>query len=207
MKKIIIPAVVAIFTFANSYAVDLPSGNYTLDKSHASLTFSVNHLGFSRYVAQFKSFDAKLALDPAHPEKARVEAVIDLRSLALPSPPTGFVDELLGKKWLDAGTSPQITFRSTKIEMLGDNKALITGDLTLHGVTRPVGLEATFNGGYKGIPNMDPNARIGFSARTTFKRSDFGISYGLPEPGSNMGVSDDVNVVIETEFTGPALAK
>jgi polyisoprenoid-binding protein YceI len=78
----------------------------------------------------------------------------------------------------------------------------ITGDLTLHGVTKPVVLEATFNGGYAGHP-MDPHARIGFSARGTFNRSDFGMVYGIPAPGTTMGVSDAVNVTIEAEFSGP----
>lgn len=80
----------------------------------------------------------------------------------------------------------------------------VRGDLTLHGVTRPIVLEATFNGGYAGHP-MDPNARIGFSAQGTLKRSEFGIAQGIPAPGTTMGVSDEVNVVIEAEFTGPPL--
>jgi polyisoprenoid-binding protein YceI len=79
----------------------------------------------------------------------------------------------------------------------------ITGDLTLHGVTKPVVLDATLNGGYAGHP-MDPNARIGFSARGAFNRGDFGIAYGIPAPGTTMGVSDRVEVTIETEFSGPA---
>jgi polyisoprenoid-binding protein YceI len=66
-------------------------------------------------------------------------------------------------------------------------------------------LEATFNGGYAGHP-MDPHARIGFSAHGTFKRSEFGIGYGVPAPGTTMGVSDAVEVTIETEFSGPPLA-
>ena len=80
----------------------------------------------------------------------------------------------------------------------------VRGDLTLQGVTRPIVLEATFNGGYAGHP-MDPNARIGFSAQGTLKRSEFGIAQGIPAPGTTMGVSDEVNVVIEAEFTGPLL--
>ena len=80
----------------------------------------------------------------------------------------------------------------------------VRGDLTLHGVTRPIVLEATFNGGYAGHP-MDPNARIGFSAQGTLKRSEFGRAQGIPAPGTTMGVSDEVNVVIEAEFTGPPL--
>jgi polyisoprenoid-binding protein YceI len=87
--------------------------------------------------------------------------------------------------------------------MTGPDTAKITGDLTLHGVTKPITLDAKFNGGYAG--NMyDPSARIGFSANGVFKRSDFGITIGIPAPGTNMGVFDDVSVAIETEFSGPA---
>jgi polyisoprenoid-binding protein YceI len=64
-------------------------------------------------------------------------------------------------------------------------------------------LEASFNGGYAGHP-MDPHARIGFSAHGVFKRSDFGISAGIPALGTTMGVGDEVNVTIEAEFSGPA---
>ena len=187
-------------------APQVPAGDYRLDKSHASLTFTVNHLGFSHYTAQFTAFDAKLKFDPANPAAATLEASIDPRSLDLPAPPAGFKAELTGPSWLDAAKYPAITFRATKVEVTGANTARITGDFTLHGVTRPVVLEATFNGGYAGHP-MDPHARIGFSAHGTFKRSEFGIGYGVPAPGTTMGVSDAVEVSIETEFSGPPLAK
>lgn len=169
--------------------------------------FKVNHIGFSNYTGQFASFDAKLKLDPAKPQNASVEATIDPTSIVIPAPPAGFKEELIGAKWLDAGAFPKITFRSTKVEVLKGNKARITGDLTLHGVTKPVVLNATFNGGYKGMPQFDPNARVGFSAEGVFNRSDFGVAYGIPEKGTTMGVSDAVTFQIEAEFNGPALAQ
>jgi polyisoprenoid-binding protein YceI len=182
----------------------VPAGAYTLDKSHASMTFKVNHLGFSNYTARFASFDARLQFDPATPAAASVEATIDANSLELPSPPAGFTETLKGAQWLDTAKYPTITFKSTKVEPGADNKARITGDFTLHGVTKPVTLDATFNGGYAGHP-LDPNARIGFSAEGTFRRSDFGIAYGIPAPGTTMGVGDEIAVTIEAEFSGPAL--
>jgi polyisoprenoid-binding protein YceI len=184
---------------------DVPAGDYKLDPYHATLEFKVGHLGFSHYTARFTDFDAKLKFDPAHPETSTVEATIDPKSLFLPRPPAGFKDELTGKGWLETAQFPAITFRSTKVEVTGANTAKVTGDLTLHGVTKPVVLETTFNGGYVGHP-MDPHARIGFSAHGVFKRSDFGIAYGVPAPGSTMGVSDEVDVSIEAEFSGPPLA-
>ncbi len=184
--------------------INVPAGAYTLDKSHASLTFRVNHLGFSHYTAQFKTFDAQLQFDPANLAASTVTATVDPRSLDLDNPPPGFVDELLGAQWLDAAKFPDMTFKSTKLETIDANKVRITGDFTLHGVTKPVVLEATFNGGYAGHP-MDPHARIGFSARGTLNRSEFGIAYGIPAPGTTMGVSDAVEILIEAEFTGPPL--
>ncbi|WP_165185384.1 YceI family protein [Caulobacter soli] len=181
----------------------VPAGDYTLDPTHASLEFKVNHLGFSHYTARFTTFDAKLKFDPANPSASSVEATIDPKSLLLNAPPAGFKDELTGKNWLDAGQYPTITFRSTKVEVTGANTAKITGDFTLHGVTKPVVLDATFNGGYEGF-SMDPHARVGFSAHGTFKRSDFGVAAGIPAPGTTMGVSDAVEFSIETEFSGPA---
>lgn len=182
---------------------DLPAGEYTLDKTHADLSFKINHLGFSWYTARFSDFDAKLTLDPKAVESAHIEASIKTSSLLLPAPPEGFTQELLGDKWLDAAKYPAITFRSTKVAKTGEDTADVTGDLTLHGVTKPVTLKARFNGGYTGFPPMDPNARIGFSLTGNFKRSDFGVVAGLPQPGSTMGVGDEVQVAIEAEMTKP----
>lgn len=209
----LITAIILSLTFATANAApvaaktDLPAGEYKLDKSHSSIVFAVSHIGFSQYTMQFKTFDAKLNLDPAKPQNAKIEVTIDPLSLDIPAPPAGFKDELLGEKWLDTKANPKITFKSTKIELMGEKTAKITGDLTLHGVTKPIVLNAVFNGGYNGLPDLDPNARVGFSAMGKFKRSDFGISYAIPAPGTTMGVGDEVSVVIETEFSGPALKK
>ncbi len=182
----------------------LPAGDYTLDPYHASLTFKVNHLGFSTYTSQFRTFTADLKLDPANPETASVKAVVDLSSLAIPTPPAGFLEELLGDQWLGAAITPQLIFESTSLSKTGPATADITGNLTIKGITKPVVVHATFNGGYEGHP-QDPAARVGFSAHGVLKRSDFGIAFGIPAPGSTMGVSDEVEFEIETEFTGPAL--
>jgi polyisoprenoid-binding protein YceI len=180
-----------------------PSGAYTLDQTHASLIVRVNHLGFSNYTARFESWDAQLQLDTAAPEKSLISVTIDPRSINGDGAPAGFVDIMRGPEFLDAAQYPEIAFRSTDVERTGPNTARITGDLTLHGVTKPVTLEARFNGGYEGF-QLDPNGRVGFSARATFNRSDFGMGYGIPPEGTNMGVSDQVEVIVETEFTGPA---
>jgi polyisoprenoid-binding protein YceI len=81
----------------------------------------------------------------------------------------------------------------------------MTTHAKLRGVTRPLMLTAIFNGGYAGMPNMDPHARVGFSAHGSFKRSDFGMAFGVPAAGTTMGVGDLIDFSIEAEFTGPAL--
>jgi len=199
------PASATLPATAAPAKIDVPAGAYTLDKPHSTLTFHVSHMGFSNYVARFTGLDAQLQFDPADQGAASLSVTVDPRSLDLNNPPPGFADELRGPNWLDAAKYPQMTYRSTAVEVTGPNALRITGDLTLHGATHPVVLDATFNGGYAGHP-MDPHARIGFSAHGTFKRSDFGIAYGVPAPGTTMGVSDAVQVVIETEFSGPAWA-
>jgi len=178
-----------------------PPGAYVMDKAHTSVTFRVSHMGFSRYTARFSKVDGRLKFDPAAPASMAVQASIDPQSLELNAPPPGFHDQLMGKSFFEAAKFPTMTFKSTKVQVTGANTAKVTGDLTLHGVTKPVTLDVTYNGGYP--PNaMDPGgARVGFSAHGVLKRSAFGMGFGVPAPGSNMGVGDDVEVMIETEFS------
>ena len=183
----------------------VPAGDYVLDKSHSTLVFRVSHLGFSWYTASFADFDVDLAYDPAHPRQADLRVEVDVRSLQLPSPPPGFRDTLLGPVWFDAEAHPRMTFRSTSIEAGEDGALSVTGDLALKGKTRPVTLAVMFNGGYRGMADLDPQARAGFSARGTVRRSDFGMALGVPPEGSSFGVGDAVELVIETELTGPPL--
>ncbi len=184
-------------------AVDVPKGIYTLDPPHASLVFKVNHLGFSNYTARFSKFDAKLTIDPKRPAKAQLSATIDPRSLELNAPPAGFLDQLMGEQFFDAAKYPEMTFKSTKVSLTNIDTAEVTGNLTLHGQTHPVTMHVKFNGGYPGM-QMDPHARIGFSAEGELKRSDFGMGFGVPAPGTKFGVGDEVSFAIEAEFTGPA---
>jgi len=188
---------------SNPVAALLPAGDYKLDKSHASLIFRVNHLGFSNYTARFKRFDADLYFNPKKPTKSKIVAVIDPTSIETDYPDAKTLDfnaELYGEKWLDAAKFAQIKFRSKKIEMINSDSARIIGELSLHGIKKKIVLEAKFNGGYVGHP-YDPNPRIGFSAKGFLNRSDFGISYGIPTQGSKMGVSDRVEFILEVEFS------
>lgn len=188
--------------------VDVPAGTYTIDQAHTSVLFRVDHMTFSKYTARFKKASAQLQFDPKNLAASSVEVNVEAKSLETDYPNAAQFDfnaQLLSEEVLDAARHPQITFRSTRVEVTGPRTMRIHGDLTLRGVSRPMTLEARFNGGYVGHA-MEPNARVGFSAHGTLKRSEFGIDFGIPKPGSVMGVSDAVEVIVETEFTGPPWA-
>jgi polyisoprenoid-binding protein YceI len=180
----------------------VPAGAYTLDKSHASLVFRVDHLGFSKFTGRFTRYDASLQFDPSKLAASRVTVTIDPRSIHSDNAPEGFLDALAGSDWLNAAAFPEMKFVSQRVETTSANHFRVHGDLTIHGVSKPMVLEASYNGGYASHP-FDPQARVGFSATGTFKRSDFGVAYGVPAPGSTFGVADEVSVVLEAEFTGP----
>jgi polyisoprenoid-binding protein YceI len=183
-----------------------PAGAYKLDKAHASLVLRISHMGFSTYTTRFSRFDADLKLDPRNLSASSVVTIIDASSFEMDAAPKMCLDIAKGPQLLDTAKFPQIVFKSEKVRVTGAKSMEISGTLTLHGVTRPTVLVATFNGGYAGMPNLDPQARVGFSAHGAFKRSDFGIGYGVPAPGTTVGVGDLVDFSIEAEFTGPPLA-
>lgn len=211
LRALILSAVLAAPALAQE-EMDLgspPAGTYRPDPAHTRLWFIVDHLGFSRYMALFTKVDATLQFDPDHPEAMSVTATVDVRSLETHNPAKdyNFNEIVAGEDLLNAPAHPEATFVSTKVELTGANTANVTGDLTLNGVTKPVTFAATYNGGWGHMP-MDPmGARAGFSLATTIKRSDFGIDFGIPEPGSKMGVGDAVQIFIETEMTNPDAPK
>jgi polyisoprenoid-binding protein YceI len=183
----------------------VPQGSYEIDKAHTSLLFKVNHLGFSTFTGRFTRVNAKLAFNPRNLADSSVNVSIDPKSISTDNAPEGFLNELAGQMFLDAEKYPEMKFTSRSVEDAGNGNFRIRGELTLHGVTRPLTLEGRYNGGYAGHP-YDPHARVGFSARGTLKRSEFGISLGIPSAENHFfGVGDEVQVQLETEFSGPPL--
>ena len=124
---------------------------------------------------RFIRFDVDLTFDPRDLPASKVVTTIDASSFEMDAAPQMCLDIMKGPQMLDTTKFPQIVFKSEGIRMTGAKSMEISGTLTLHGVTRPTVLVATYNGGYAGMPNMDPQARVGFSAHGSFKRSDFGI--------------------------------
>lgn len=165
------------------------SGTYKVDTGHTQVLFTVMHLGISKYTGQFTQPTGTLVLDTADPSKSKVEVtfMIDKVSTTVPA-----LDAHLKRAdFFDMEKFPEGKFVSTSVKANGKN-ATITGNLTLRGVTKPVTLNATFTGG--GPHPMSKKPNVGFSATTTVKRSEFGISYGIPM------VSDDVALVINAAF-------
>jgi polyisoprenoid-binding protein YceI len=188
----------ALTAESNLVSIDqIPAGVYASDPTHTSLTWKVNHLGLSNYTARFTKVDAEVTLDPADITKSTVKATIDPASVRTDFVPNDKVDfdKKLGTSadWFNAEKFPSITFTSTKIEKTGDKTAKIHGDLTFLGVTKPVALDATFNGAYVSKPFGNMPA-FGVSATTQIKRSEWGFGTYVPTIG------DDVQIAIELEF-------
>jgi polyisoprenoid-binding protein YceI len=168
----------------------LPGGAYRLDPEHASLLFKLDHFGFSELVGRFDRFDASLDFDPAKPEEARLTVLVDVASIDLNLPK--FEQDLRGPDWFDVQRFPQARFESRAIGITGASTGRITGDLTLHGVTAPVTLEVTFNGGADSL--LTGRYTLGFAANGMLSRSAFGLGGYAP------AVGDEVTLEIHAEF-------
>jgi polyisoprenoid-binding protein YceI len=166
------------------------AGTYTLDPGHTQVVFSWNHFGYSNPTAQFGKVEGTLEYDQANPTKASVEVKIPLASVNSNVPK---LDEHLQKdEFFDSAKYPDATFKSTNVEKgAGKDKLKVTGNLTLHGVTKPVVLDVTVN--KVGEHPMRKAPAAGFEASTTLKRSDFGISKYVPM------VSDEIKIHITSE--------
>ncbi|MGH6978650.1 MAG: YceI family protein [Brevundimonas sp.] len=170
---------------------EVRAGAYALDSDHGKITWSVSHMGFSTYYGQFVNVQAALNLDPANPSASTLTATIPLTDVASNS--DGLNGHLQTPDFFDTANHPTATFRSTRIviDPSDPTEADVHGELTLRGVTKPVVMEVEFN---QAGPSMGGAYRVGFDGEATVKRSEFGISYGVPMLG------DDVKLHIEGEF-------
>lgn len=166
------------------------AGSYKVDSNHTQVWFEINHLGFSEYSGMFVEPTGSLTLDPAKPSAAKVDIAFPIAKVR--TTVAALDAHLKTADFFDAEKFPEGRFTSTKIVAKG-NAATIWGNLTLHGVTKPVILNARFVGaGTMAMPGAKLN--IGFQATTTVKRSDFGISMGIPMVG------DQVKLTINAAF-------
>lgn len=169
-----------------AYAAD----KFLLDASHASVLFSISHLGFSKTYGRFNSVEGAFTLDADAPEKSSVVVTLDAASIDTNHKERD--EHLRGKDFFDTAQYPNLIYKSTSVTRTGENSATVTGDLTMHGVTKPVPLEVTLN--KTGPHPRDATKTVaGFSARGALKRSDFGMTYGVPVLG------DEVELIIDVE--------
>ena len=178
---------------ATAFAAQAAPVSYKLDPGHTMVLFSWSHFGFSNPTANLGLGEGTLVFDAADPAKSSVQVTLPLAKL---DTHVSALDEHLKKPdFFDADKYPTITFKSTKVQAVGGNKYKVTGDLTVHGVTKPVVLDATLN--KSGEHPMLKTQSVGFDASTTLKRSDFGMGAYVPN------VSDEIKVRITTEGSVP----
>lgn len=163
------------------------------DKAHSQLVFSVKHLGVSTVSGTFNDFDATIKADKADYSDAVIEltgkiASIDTRIEARDN-------HLKSADFFDAAQYPTFTFTSTAVKAKKKGNLEVLGNLTLHGITKPVTLTLKYNGTVENP--MSKAQTIGFDAETTIKRSDFGIGGNFPE----LVISDAVTIKASGEFT------
>lgn len=187
-KKILLSSLIAVsVTLANS-TFAAPE-TFQLDPSHTYVLWEINHLGFSTQVGKWYIASGTLVIDKDKPANSKVDAEINIDTL---STGLGELDEhLKGENFLDVAKFPTATFKSDKVTVTGKKTAKVNGMLTLHGVSKPVVLNVTFN--KEGVSPVSENYTMGFAATTNIKRSDFGIKTFLPVLG------DEVKIQIGAE--------
>ena len=190
MNKITLLALLSALLIAHSvFAAD----TFVFDKVHSTIGFQVRHL-FSKVPGKFDDFSGQIQLDEANPEQSSVEVTINTASVD-----TGVKmrdDDLRSPNFFDAKNFPEITFKSTSVKRTGENTADVTGNLSMHGVTKEVVLKVELLG--KGA-GMKPGSIVsGWDAGTALKRSDFGLSWNKVIEGTQV-VGDDVQIELHIE--------
>jgi polyisoprenoid-binding protein YceI len=174
-------------------AVHADPVRYDLDPNHTQVEFSWNHFGFSNITGRFDKVEGNFQFDPADPTRSSIDVTIPIASI---DTGVGALDEhLQGADFFDAAQFPVATFKSSKVERVDADSLKVSGDLTIHGVSKPAVLDVTIN--KVGEHPMAGRAAAGFDAKTTIKRSDFGINKYVPN------VSDDIVIAITSETMVP----
>jgi polyisoprenoid-binding protein YceI len=172
-------------------SLNVPAATYTIDPKHTQILFSIRHMGLSTFFGRFGHVTGSLNFDPAAPEKSTLTAQIDMTNIQTH---VDALDKELSS-FFHADKFPTATFLATRSVKTGTNTGTVEGNLTIAGVTKPVTLNVTFNGGRNSPFPLQPY-RIGFDATTMVKRSDFGLTHTM---WSGL-VSDDVTLWIECEL-------
>jgi polyisoprenoid-binding protein YceI len=180
---------VAAFAATQLFAAD----SYTVDKVHSDVTFQVRHF-VSKVRGNFNNFEGTILIDEAKPEASSV--VFTIKAASINTNNEGRDKHLNSADFFDTATYPEITFKSTKIATAGKDKYDVTGNFTMHGVTKEITLPVAYLGSVK-----DPRGseRAGFELSTTLNRKDYGVNYNKTLDNGSLMLSDDVAVTISLE--------
>jgi polyisoprenoid-binding protein YceI len=165
---------------------------WKIDPNHSASQFSVKHLGISTVRGVFQKTSGTVAYDPSDLSKTQIDVTIDAASVDTRVQMRD--NDLRSDHFLDVAKYPNITFKSTRVEQAGPGKMKVTGDLTIHGVTKPVVLDVE---GPSPPTNAMGGLRMGAEATTKINRKDFGVN------GAPGVVGDDVQITLDVEMTAP----
>jgi polyisoprenoid-binding protein YceI len=161
---------------------DLRPGTYQSEPYHTQVVFSILHFGITNYYGMFAGASGTLELDPAKLADSKLNVSVAVASIS--TTVSVLTEELKGREWFDAAHFPVATFVSTAVVPTGRNSARVSGDLTLHGVTKPIVLSVQLVGA--SINPLSKAYSVGFEASGTIRRADFGINTDLPAVGDEV---------------------
>ena len=172
------------------------------EPGHTAAEFCARHMMVTHVRGHFKNVHGKLIFDPLHPRDSRVEVHIDAKTLWTGEPDRDA--HLRSADFLDVEHHPEITFKGDKVEIVGDHDYILTGELTIRGVTRPASLKVRYLGQWQtpwweGNVDKGPKTRAGFLAETTINRHDFGVSWNSPLDKGGVVVGSEVEITIDAE--------
>lgn len=174
--------------FIASAAAAQSAETYRVDPHHTQATFSFSHMGFSKFHGKIPSQSGQIVLDRAA-QTGNIEVVFDLRGIATGVP--AFDNHLRSKDLFEVEKYPTATFKAGKMTFKGEAPSVITGELTMKGMTKPVTLQVS--GSKCGMHPMEKKQACGANATATIKRSEFGLGYALP------AVPDEIELIVEVE--------
>ena len=167
---------------------------WEIDPAHSEATFSVKHMMFATVRGHFNVLSGHLHIDEEHPENSWVDAQVDAASVDTRDERRD--GHLRSPDFFDVQNYPTLTFKSTKVEKAGDNEYRVLGDLTMHGVTKPVVFKAEYHGQGKNPYGLLVS---GLSAKTKVNRKDWGLNWNATLESGGVLVSEDVNIEIDLE--------
>jgi polyisoprenoid-binding protein YceI len=176
--------------------------NWKIDSAHAEINFAVRHMMISTVRGRFEKFDGVVNFDESNPRASSVEVQIDANSINTREPQRD--GHLKSPDFFNAAEYPYVTFKSTRIEVLGAERGKVYGDLTIRGVTRPVVLDVDYNGLARS-PYGTTSA--GFSASTTINRKDWGLTWNVALETGGLLVGEEIKINIDVELVRQTAAE